>query len=191
MEYLTEFTTKLELIQQFSARNIPIYSFTSSKNHYFNGKETKETVSDTDLGSYPTEELVIRRQPPGRLSTLHSVSVYRTQSPKGSEGPFLTCSNCPWGHQAWVLCWCPLPPDPSHPDSWPLLWSSTSTFLLDHHTHYYYSYLPNEKFGQSKYEVSMAAISPVTPLSSPLHHRSLSIPVLKLQSKSLLLLLPD
>ena len=91
----------------------------------------------------------------------------------------------------WVLCWCPLPPDPSHPDSWPLHWSSTSTFLLDHHTHYYYSYLPNEKFSQSKYEVSMAAISPVTPLSSPLHHRSLSIPVLKLQSKSFLLLLPD
>ena len=93
MECLTEFTTKLELIQQFSARNIPISSFASSKNHYFNGKETKETVSDTDLGSYPTEELVIRRQPPGRLSTLHSVSVYRTQSPKGSEGPFLTCSS--------------------------------------------------------------------------------------------------
>ena len=36
-----------------------------------------------------------------------------------------------------------------------------------------------------------SAISPVTPLSSPLHHRGLSIPVLKLQSKSLLLLLPD
>ena len=72
-----------------------------------------------------------------------------------------------------------------------LLWSSTSTFLLDHHTHYYYSYLPNEKFSRSKYEVSMAAISPVTPLSSSLHHRSLSIPVLKLQSKSFLLLLPD
>ena len=77
MECLTEFTTKLELIQQFSARNIPISSFTSSKKH---GKETKETVSDTDLGSYPTEELVIRRQPPGRLSTLHSVSVSDTVS---------------------------------------------------------------------------------------------------------------
>ena len=34
----------------------------------------------TDLGSYPTEEPVIRRQPPGRLSTLHYVSVLDTVS---------------------------------------------------------------------------------------------------------------
>ena len=80
MECLTEFTTKLELIQQFSARNTLISSFTSSKNQYCNGKETKETVSDTDLGSYPTEEPVIRRQAVGKLSTLHSVSVSDTVS---------------------------------------------------------------------------------------------------------------
>ena len=46
VECLTEFTTKLELIQQFSGRNTPISSSTSSKNQYCNGKETKETVSD-------------------------------------------------------------------------------------------------------------------------------------------------
>ena len=139
----------------------------------------------TDLGSYPTEELVIRRQPPGRLSTLHSVSVYRTQSPKGSEGPFLTCNNCPWGHQAWVLCWCPLPPDPSHPDK-PLLWSSTSTFLLDHHNHYYYSYLPNEKFSRSKYEVCNQSCNSSQLTTSPQRSKYTSVeaPIQKLTSSS-------
>ena len=109
---------------------------------------------------------------------------------KDLKDPFLPAATVPEDTKPGCCAGVPLPPDPSHPDSWPLHWSFTSTFLLDHHTHFYYSYLPNEKFSQSKYEVSMAAISPVTPLSSLLHHRSLSI-VLKLQSKSLLLLLPD
>ena len=65
--------------------------------------------------------------------------------------PCLTCSNWPWGYQAWVLCWWHWPPDPSlcHPSS-----------------HWHYSYLPDEKSSQSKNKVAMAAISPVSCNSS-------------------------
>ena len=94
--------------------------------------------------------------------------------------PCLTCSNWPWGYQAWVLCWWPLPPDPSfcHPSSHWQLTSPVKLYLSLSlpTTLTILTYFPYEESSHFINEVPMAAISPVTPLNPPLHYGGQRVP---------------